>query len=159
MSYPLTRLLDVRRLRERMAYKNLIKAKNALEVARQKVIEQEKKLKEFKEFRKKEEKRLYDAILNKKIKKIDVDELRSEIASLKQRELDHEKAVQDAKDEKEKAKEVVEEARAFYNGAVINVMKIQEHKDRWMQVWSKEEEVKEERELEEFQRIKEEVEF
>lgn len=151
MSYPLQDLLKIRQLRERMAQENLIKAQKDLENAFQRVIRKQKALDEFKEWRVDEEDRLYYKIHNKKIKTDGLENFRYEFAQLDEKELVHEKAVIDAEEKREEAKEALALAREHYKQAIINLEKIREHEKSWLDVWNKELEAAADKEMEEFQ--------
>lgn len=147
--YPLRDILRVRSIRENKAAENLARAKLELDKAIKKVKQKQKELEDYREWRLKEEKRMFDAIVKKKLKKEDLDELRFSIGKLRQKELDHEKAVEDAKKEKDLAARDVEEARGLYQQAVLEHEKFKEHRDNWMEDWNREQEMKLEKEMEE----------
>jgi len=147
--YPLKDILRIRVIRENKAAENLVKAKLELEKAIKKVKQKQKELENYRIWRVKEEERMFNDIIKKKLKKEDLDELKFEIGKLRQKELDHEKAVEDAKKEKEQAAREVEEARTLYQGAVVEHEKIKEHKNNWLEEWKRMEENILEKEIEE----------
>lgn len=149
MNYPLKDILRIRVLREEKAAENLSRAKLELEKAIKKVKQKQKELENYRVWRVKEEERMFNNIIKKKLKKEDLNELKFEIGKLRQKELDHEKAVEDAKKEKEEAARTVEDARAQYQEAVLEREKIQEHKNNWLEEWKKIEEAILEKEMEE----------
>lgn len=154
MAYVLQDLLKIRLMREQWAKDELIKAQNALDAAIQKVVQKKKELEDFRIWRKKEEERLYAEIMHKRVKRVDIDGLKINIAELEKKELQHIQAIDDAKEAREKAKEVLEKARILYNVAQINVEKLEEHKISWMAEWTKEQEVVVEKEMEDFKALK-----
>lgn len=154
MAYVLQDLLKIRLMREEWAKDHLIKAQNILEAAIKKVEQKKQELKDFREWRIKEEKRLYAEVMHKQVKKIDIDGLKINIANLEKRELEHVLAIEDAEKEREKAKEALAEARKLYNLALVNVQKLEEHKETWMAEWSKEQELLVEKEMEDFKALK-----
>lgn len=153
MAYALQDLLRIRQMREQMAKDSLIKAQNYLEETIRQVEQKKKELEDFRVWRVEEEDRLYAEIMNKKIRRMDLDGLKAKLAKLEKKELEHEQAVDDAQAEREKAKEDLETARNLYNQALIGVQKIQEHKDSWMEEWKKEQEMIEEKETEDFRAL------
>lgn len=150
MAYVLGELLKIRLMREQWAKDALIKAQNILQAAIRKVEEKKKELEEYRVWRVGEEKRLYAEIMLKHVKRIDIDALKLKLGDLEKKELDHIQAIDDAKEEREKAKEGVEVARAAYNVALIGVEKLEEHKTGWMAEWAKEQEALVEKEMEDF---------
>lgn len=148
-AYPLRDILRVRIIRENKAAENLAKAKLELDKAIKKVKQKQKELEDYRIWRVKEEERMFNEIIKKKLKKDDLDELKFEIGKLRQKELDYEKAVEDAKKEKERAAREVEEARGLYQTAVMEHEKIKEHRDTWLEEWKRMEELVLEKEVEE----------
>lgn len=154
MAYVLGELLKIRLMREQWAKDALIKAQNILEAAIRKVEEKKKELEDFRVWRVDEEKRLYDEVMRKHVKRIDIDALKLKLADLEKKELEHIQAIDDAKEERERAKEGVEAARVAYNLAVVGVQKLEEHKSGWMAEWTKEQEAIVEKEMEDFKALK-----
>ncbi len=154
MAYVLQDLLKIRMMREQWAKDELIKAQNVLEEAIKKVEKKKKELEDFRIWRKEEEERLYAEIMLKHVKRTDIDGLKINIANLEKKELEHVQAVDDAEQEREKAKEALAEARSLYNLALVNVQKLEEHKETWMAEWSKEQELLVEKEMEDFKSLK-----
>lgn len=154
MPYVLQDLLKIRLMREQWAKDKLIKAQNVLEAAIKKVEKKKEELKDFRIWRAKEEERLYAEVMHKHVKRVDIDGLKINIANLEKRELEHVQAIDDAEREREKAKEALEEARTLYNLALVNVQKLEEHKETWMAEWSKEQELLVEKEMEDFKALK-----
>lgn len=154
MPYVLQDLLKIRMMREQWAKDELIKAQNVLEAAIKKVEKKKKELADFRIWRKKEEERLYAEVMLKHVKRTDIDGLKINIANLEKRELEHVQAVDDAEKEREQAKEALAQARSLYNLALVNVQKLEEHKETWMAQWSKEQELLVEKEMEDFKALK-----
>lgn len=154
MAYVLQDLLKIRLMREQWAKDELVKAQNVLEAAIKKVEQKKKELKDFRIWRIDEEKRLYAEIMLKHVKRTDIDGLKLNIAKLEKRELDHIQAVDDAEEERDKAKEALEKARVLYHLALVNVQKLEEHKATWMAEWTKEQELLVEKEMEDFKALK-----
>lgn len=154
MAYVLQDLLKIRLMREQWAKDELIKAQNVLDAAIKKVEKKKKELNDFRIWRAKEEERLYAEIMHKHVKRGDIDGLKINIANLEKKELEHIQALDDAEQEREKAKEALEEARTLYHLALVNVQKLEEHKETWMAEWSKEQELLVEKEMEDFKSLK-----
>lgn len=138
-------------MREKIAEEELTIAKSKLDEAKRMVIQREKELEEYKGFRKEEENRLYEEVINKKVKKNAYTDLKHEFAKLKQKEVDKETAVMDAESAVEDAKQVVDDARQHYQQLVMSKEKILEHKKSWEAEYKREKELLEDIELEEFQ--------
>lgn len=154
MAYVLAELLKIRLMREQWAKDALIKAQNVLDAAIRKVEEKKKELEDFRVWRVEEEKRLYAEVMRKRVKRNDIDALKLKLADLEKKELDHIQAIDDAKEEREQAKEGVELARTAYNLAQVGVQKLEEHKTGWMAQWTKEQEALVEKEMEDFKALK-----
>lgn len=150
MHYQLQDLLKIRHMREQAALRKLAKAKSHLEAAIKKVEQRKKQLDEYRIWRKKEEKRLYDEIINKKIKRGKLAEIKMSFNNFKQKESNFEKALVDAKKGRDKAKEDWENARNLYNKTLVDLSKIEEHKKVWLEEVRKQEGLAEDKELEEF---------
>lgn len=150
MAYVLKELLKIRVMREQWAKNALIKAQNVLEAAIRKVEEKKKELEDYRVWRKEEEKRLYAEVMKKKVKRFDLDALKLKLADLEKKELEYIQAIDDAKAEREKAKEAVEAARVAYNLTLVGVQKLEEHRAGWMAEWTKEQEMAAEKEMEDF---------
>lgn len=154
MAYVLQDLLKIRLMREQWAKDALIKAQNILDAAIRKVEEAKKALADYKVWRVGETKRLYAEVMNKQVKRGDIDALKINLANLEKKELDYVQAIENAEEEREKAKEGVEAARKAYNLAQIGVQKLEEHKTTWMVEWTKEQEALVEKEMEDFKALK-----
>lgn len=154
MAYVLRELLKIRLMREQWAKDALVKAQNVLQLAIRKVEEKKKELEDFRVWRVGEEKRLYAEVMRKRVKRNDIDALKLNLADLEKKELGHIQAIHDAEEEREKAKDKVEEARVAYNFALIGVQKLEEHKVGWMAEWTKEQEALVEKEMEDFKVLK-----
>ncbi len=86
-------------------------------------IEKEKELLDYQEWRIKEENRLYNNILKKKVYVKDIDSLKLEIIHNKEQEQDYVKARDDALQEKENAHDAYMDSKKDYSQAVINTEK------------------------------------
>lgn len=151
MAYELQEILRVRVLRERGARNELLKATNFVKECEEKLKKAEKKLEEYIEWRKKEEDRLYAEIMLKKVKREQITDLKQEIANLRDKENTLKDDIKKAEEAVEKAKEKLKQAKAVHIRSLVDLEKINQHKETWMEDFNKEEERKAESEFEEFQ--------
>lgn len=150
--YPLARLLLARRFRENEAAREAVRAEQALEDARERLRLALEELKRYREWRPKEEERLFAKIRGQWLSTAGLDDYREEVGALRLGELDREEACRAAEREAEKAKEEAEAAHKRHAEAAKNVMKLEEHRRRWQSAEDKAREAREEVELEEFSR-------
>lgn len=148
--YPLEPLLYIRITRENVAEENLTKARHHLQEMIEKVKKKEKELEDYTKWRVEEEGRLYKELFKKKVKKIDLDEVKVKVSNLRNKELDYVQARDNAIDEREAAKANLENAKILYHQAIFNRKKIDEHKNIWTDEWNKEQERLADLEMEEF---------
>lgn len=148
--YVLEDLLYIREMREQMAKDQMSKARRHVAEMIELVKQRKKELEEYKEWRVKEEERLYEEVMNTEVKKVELDELRSKIANIRNKELDYVQAIDVARDKREEAKKALEEAKLLYKQAQLNREKIEEHKEVWMEEWKREQMRLEDIEMEEF---------
>ena len=132
-TYELKDVLYIREMRRDMAQENLIRCQYELKEAIETLEKKEKELEEYKEWAKKEEDRLFDEIKNKKVRKDEIDILKSKLAKLKEDELKKAKAVTDAKTAVKEAEDKVVEAKGLLLQMQLNLEKILEHKDVWLE--------------------------
>jgi hypothetical protein len=152
--YVLEEMLRVRNFRKEVAEKNLKQAQRLVEEGKENVRNAEKTLADFRIFMEKESDRLYKKIIMQKVKKGSVDELHYAIKVLKSKLVTHEQNVETAKENLAKAEKNLEEKRLVLQEATRNVEKIQSHKEIWLQEAMKEEEMIQDKELEEFAKSK-----
>jgi type III secretion protein O len=152
--YVLEEMLRVRNLRRDTAEKNLKQAQRLVEEAKENIAKAEKTLEDYKIFMDKESERLYKKIMLQKVKKGSVDDLYYAIKILKSKLLTHEQNVETAKENLVKAEKNLEEKREQLQLATKNVEKIKTHKEEWMREMTKEEELIQDKELEEFAKSK-----
>ncbi|HSI82937.1 MAG: YscO family type III secretion system apparatus protein [Candidatus Methylacidiphilales bacterium] len=150
MKYPLQDLLRLRKLRENNASNAVTRARKAAREAEEALEAQKKALEDYRIYRVKEEDRLYEQIILKKIHLNDLDDVKQAIGWLRERELLEIKKVADAELAVVKAKEVLEKAQLVYQQAVRDSQKIEEHKTMALEEWQKEQERNADLELEEF---------
>jgi flagellar biosynthesis chaperone FliJ len=152
--YVLEEMLRVRNFRKEAAEKNLKQAQRLVEEGKENVKNAEKALEDYRVFMEQESDRLYKKIMMQKVKKGSVDELHYAIKILKSKLVTYEQNIDTAKENLVKAEKILEERRTILQEAIKNVEKIQSHKDMWMSEAAKEEELVQEKELEEFAKSK-----
>ncbi len=150
VKYVLEEILKVRTFRKDIAEKNYTQAQRLVVEAEENVKRTEQALEDFKGFITTETDRLYKEVMNKKVKKEAVDSLNATLKTLKNRLLDHEQAVENEKENLEKAKKNAEEKRNLLMEANKNIEKLNAHKESWIKEALKEEEMLSDKELEEF---------
>jgi chromosome segregation ATPase len=152
--YILEEMLRVRNLRKDAAEKSLKQAQRLVEEGKENVNLAEKALEDYRVFMEQESDRMYKKIMMQKVKKGSVDELHYTIKVLKSKLITYEQNIETAKVNLAKAEKNLEEKRLALQEAVKNVEKIQSHKETWMNEAFKEEELIQDKELEEFAKSK-----
>ena len=148
--YPLQDLLRVRKFREDAAAQELTKAREKVKQAKVLVAQRETELTDYVKWRIAEEKRRYDEILKQSVQVKDLDSLKQEVQLLREKEFVYQDRIREAKDELKQAEKALEEATARYRQADKDVQKIEEHHEMWAQDMAKKDEMREEKELEDF---------
>ncbi|MDR0679884.1 MAG: type III secretion protein [Puniceicoccales bacterium] len=148
--YILEDILRVRNFRKDVAEKNLAQAKRLVVEAEENVKRAEEALEAFKIFIVEESDRLYKKVIGQKVKKMSVDSLNAALKGLKNKLCDHEKMVENEKENLEKAKKNLDEKRIALQEANKNIEKISAHKEAWIKEAKQEEEMLFDKELEEF---------
>lgn len=151
--YPLESLLTVRQYREEGAKRQVRSAELALKEAESTVEAVKKQLEAYRVWRRQEEDRRYEAIMNTSMSLEKLDAFKAGLAQLAAEESKREQAVVDAEKEVEKRRNDIEKAREAARAASRNTSKIQAHKDIWKEDAKKEAERQEDLELEEFRPI------
>lgn len=150
--YPLEQLLTVLKIKQDNAQLALQKAKENVKHAQKALKEAQKKLEEYKEWRPKEEERLFQKVMKKKVKNENVTDIKTEIGHLRDKEVALGEKVKEAQAHLEEMEKAVEEARKVYQEAVNRVTKIGEHENTWQAEHRKEQEALADKEMEEFTR-------
>lgn len=123
MKQQIADIVKIKKIREESAFNEMKRREQILEQAIKKLEEKEKELLDYKEWRIKEENRLYNNILKKKVYVKDIDSLKLEIIHNKIKEEDYVKARDDAQQEKENAYDAYMDAKKGYSQAVVNTEK------------------------------------
>ena len=152
-AYPLEALLSVRHYREEGAKRAVRRAETAVREADALVETKMAELEEYRLWRKQEEDRRFDAIMEKPMSIGQIEDFKAGLALLADRETRKEEDVAKARKEAEKARQTLEKARADAKTAQKNAAKIAAHKDIWSVEAKKEAERLEDLELEEFRPI------
>ena len=150
MKYPLEVLLSVRNLRQDKAMGNLTKAESRLAEARRHLRECRKKHEDYLVWLAEEEERRYDSIMEKDMTLLDVDEFKQGLCTIRGMEAGYLERILRAEKGVADCEEDVRQAKAALLEAQRATMKIDAHKERWMELARKEEERLEEVEMEDF---------
>ena len=143
-------LLKIKNIREKSANDEVRRCKNRLEQAHQKVERKEQELREYIDWRCKEEQQLYDNIINTQIKQNDLDSLKHKIALLREKDVLLEQSVEEAKQQIKVAEEELDKAREAHMKAMQAVEKFEEFTKVQDEEARKEAERLEDLEMEEF---------
>ncbi|NLY41505.1 MAG: YscO family type III secretion system apparatus protein, partial [Desulfovibrionales bacterium] len=109
--YPLQPLLSVRKYREDAAQTRLRQAEHALQEALENLNTKEKKLADYQQWRREEEDRRYESIMNQMLSLDDLDLFKAGLARLREDEVLREEAVLTARQEHDRASQAVEDAK------------------------------------------------
>ncbi|WP_422134747.1 type III secretion system stalk subunit SctO [Endozoicomonas sp. ALD040] len=119
-------LLKVKQIREKSAQDQVRKCEYRLEQAQLEVKNKEQELEEYIDWRCKEEQRLYDNIINTEVKQNELDQLKANVARMREKDVLLEQAINEARQDVEKAKEQLEQAREDHMKAMQAVEKFEE---------------------------------
>lgn len=155
VAYPLQEILKVRMKRQELAQTEVIKATHALEMAKLELKKREEELDKYRIWRKEEEQKRYDKMINKKLPHYQLNEIKAEISQLREDEAIYVNKVDQAQIKIDECEATLQQAKEMFFRMVRECQKIQEHRDEWMQQATKEELIAEDKELEEFQAKKE----
>lgn len=149
-AYPFAALLTVRRYREESAKRRVRSAEIAVREAEENVAQKQRELDEFRVWRRQEEDRRYAAVMNVPLSLERLEQFKAGLARLADEECTREQAVLSAKKEAEQRRVELEGAKTAAKIAGKNTSKIEAHRDIWKEDAKKEEERREDLELEEF---------
>jgi len=148
--YPLAGLLRLRGFREEAAQKALRAAEAEARAAAETLAAREKRLAEYKQWRREETDKRWLLILNKTLSRGEMDEFKAGLALLEERELAEAQAVREAAEALEQAQGQVQAARAAWRAAEQARRKLSVHREEWEAEEAKEAARREDLELEEF---------
>ncbi len=152
-AYPLAALLTVREYREESAKRRVRSAETTVREAEKNLEQQRKELEEYRIWRKQEEDRRYDSVMNVPLSLERLEMFKAGLARLAEEENLREQAVLAAEKEVQQRRSELEAAKTAAKIAARNTSKIEAHKNIWKEEAKKEEERREDLELEEFRPI------
>ena len=157
MSYVLQPLLRIRTMREDRATGELVAARQALAVAEEALAARKRELADYEATKEERRDRIYEAVIGRTVSRDQIDMANEGVARIDEEGALKVDNVAHAESERKTRESVVETARANLNLATKNRMKIDEHRAVWLEADAKEQEAREESELEDFTVRKEEV--
>lgn len=152
-AYPLAALLTVREYREESAKRRVRSAEAAAREAEKEIEQKKRELEEYRIWRKQEEDRRYESIMNVPMSLEKLDMFKAGLARLAEEENFREQAVVAAEKEAQQRRAELENAKTAAKIAARNTSKIEAHQNIWKEEAKKEEERREDLELEEFRPI------
>ncbi len=157
MPYILQPLLRIRETREDRAGVALTAARQAVAAAEEALSARKRDLEKFEETKDERRDKIYAAIMGQCISREQLDLANEGVARIDEEGVLKADNVKRAEDEVTKKKEAEDQARANYNLAIKNRMKIDEHRRVWVLADLAEQERRAEGELEDFVVRKEEI--
>jgi hypothetical protein len=148
--YPLQDMVFVREHREDKASKAVTSARRVVQEAEKHLAAKEKELEEYSKWRVVEEERLIQSIMHRPVKLGDITDIRLEISSIRERELDFIDQVRKAEGELDRAQEELEKAKQAFKQATQDLEKLLEHRVTWQDEQNLEAERLADLELEDF---------
>jgi type III secretion protein O len=150
--YELQDMVRVRQHREEQASEAVAKARRVLAEAKRLLEKAEKTLADYAVWRVEEEKRKLDGLMRRMLRLGELSDVRQEIAALREHEFTLMDAVKQAEAAVAAAQAALDEARRKHAQAVRELEKLMEHRSLWQAEVSKEQQMAEDLELEEFSR-------
>ena len=157
MPYTLQPLLRIRMMREDRASGELTAARRAVAVAEDALAARKRDLAAYEETKEERRDRIYAAIIGQTISREKLDLASEGVARIDEEGVVKADNVRQAEAEVERRMEAAEVAKAAFNLATKNRMKIEEHKAVWLDEDAKAQEARAEGELEDFTVRKEEI--
>ena len=140
----------MREHREEKASKAVTLARRIVREAEDNLSSRKKAFDDYKAWRLVEEERLIQSIMRKPVKLGDITDLRLEISTMHERELDYQDQVTKAEGELDRARQELAQAQKAYREATQNLQKLLEHRELWQREQSFEAERLADLELEDF---------
>lgn len=131
-AYALQDLLRVRKFREDRAASEVGAAKRAQEECAAVEERKRKESAEYKTWREKRENVLYDGVLGREVRVGELENLKTDVLALREKELLMEQAVLEAQAAERKASETLKQARREHSIKVKDRRKIEEHRKAWI---------------------------
>lgn len=150
MAYLLQPLLNIRIMREDRASGELIAAKRAVRTAEDAVEDRKRELSEFERTKEERRDRIYAAIIGRPVSREQIDLAQEGVARIDEEGALRLDNVHQAESELRKREAAAEQARAAFVIATKNRMKLDEHRDAWIEEEEKAAEARTEGELEDF---------
>ena len=150
MPYALQPMLCIRVRREDRAATELVAARTAEREAERALEERKEELAEYERTKEERRDRVYDKVMGKPVPREELDLVQEGIAKIDREGAERADAVVRADEERKRKEEAVHVAQGALNLAIKNRMKIEEHRDAWIQEDLKEQERFAEFELEDF---------
>jgi len=148
--YPLQDMVFVREHREDKASKAVTSARRVVLEAEKHLAAKEQELEDYSKWRVVEEERLIQSIMHRPVKLGDITDIRLEISSIRERELDFIDQVRKAEGELDRAQEELEKAKQAFKQATQDLEKLLEHRVTWQDEQNLEAERLADLELEDF---------
>jgi len=143
-------LLRIKKIREKSAHEEVKKCRYRVEQAVLDVQKKEKALEEHLSWRKAEEQRLYDDIMETQVKERELDLLKQRVVLMREKDSVLQDEIKTAEDALAQCKEQLSEAETIHQEAMQTVEKFEEFTKALDEEAAKEATRKEELELEEF---------
>ena len=122
----LHQLLKIKNIREQAAETEVRKCKNRIEIAKKEVRQKQQEFEEYVDWRGKEEKRLYDNIINTEVHQNDLSHLKKKIALMREKDVTLEQAVAEAEKKVIDEEQALEQAKKVHTKAIQAVEKFAE---------------------------------
>ena len=146
--YVLEPLLDIRKKREDDLQQQLIKARNDLQMAEEARDKAKQDLEDYVADMPEKKARLYATVMNIVVKREQLDKLKEALADLERQKLALAEKLEQARLQVEEARQTLEQTQKNLLLATKNTMKLDNHKDAWLQEEKRIETENEEKELE-----------
>ena len=119
-------LLKIKRIRENAAETEVLKCQNRVDAAEQQLQQKQQELEEYIDWRSKEEKRLYDNIINMEIRQNDLDNLKKKVAMLREKDATLQQEIAEAEKKLSEEQQALEQAQEEHTKAMQAVQKFEE---------------------------------
>ena len=150
MNYPLQSMLKIRLMREDRAGSALTAARRARKVAADELDNRRQARARYLETKEERRDRLYDQVMGRPVSMDKLDDVRTAVTRIDEEGVLLEQSEQQAEDVFKQKEREAESARVEFVGASRNRMKIDEHRNLWLEEAHREEERAADAEMEEF---------
>ena len=152
MAYALQSLLRIRTMREDRASGELVAARQAVADAAEALTKRTRILEAYETTRESRRDSLYDTVIGRAVTREQLDQVSEGVAKIDEEGVLKAEDVRRAKEELRAREEDAARARAAYFTAAKGRMKIDEHRDHWLELEMAEQERRADEELEDFTR-------